>query len=211
MSVVAVAAAKPAAKKSSAGPLPWLKPGVFVGALAPLAAIVCKAATGRLGSDPIATALNQFGLVALIFLVGSLACTPLKTWTGWTWPLRIRKTFGLYGFFYACLHLLTYVGIDQSFNVAAMVKDIGKNPFIMVGLFAFTLLIPLAVTSTSGWVRRLGKNWQRLHKLAYAIGILGVIHFYMRMKSDVTQPIVYGCVIGVLLGTRALAAARKKR
>ncbi len=192
-------------------PLTWLKPGVFVGSLTPLVVLSWRGLSGTLGANPISTALNQFGLVALIFLIASLACTPVKTWTGWTWPLRLRKMLGLYGFFYACLHLLTYVALDQVFDLPVIVEDVFSRPFIIIGFLAFCMLVPLAVTSTSGWVRRLGKRWQKLHKLAYVIVILGAVHFFMRMKSDVTQPVVYGSAVAVLLGTRIMVAVRKQK
>mgnify|MGYP001582748829 FL=1 len=118
---------------------------------------------------------------------------------------------GLYGFFYACLHLLTYVALDQVFDLPVIVEDVFSRPFIIIGFLAFCMLVPLAVTSTSGWVRRLGKRWQKLHKLAYVIVILGAVHFFMRMKSDVTQPVVYGSAVAVLLGTRIMVAVRKQK
>ncbi|MEK8022732.1 MAG: protein-methionine-sulfoxide reductase heme-binding subunit MsrQ, partial [Candidatus Hydrogenedentota bacterium] len=124
---------------------------------------------------------------------------------------RLRKMLGLYGFFYACLHLLTYVALDQVFDLPVIVEDVFSRPFIIIGFLAFCMLVPLAVTSTSGWVRRLGKRWQKLHKLAYVIVILGAVHFFMRMKSDVTQPVVYGSAVAVLLGTRIMVAVRKQK
>jgi sulfoxide reductase heme-binding subunit YedZ len=184
-------------------PLPWLKPGVFAGALVPLAAIVMRGAEGRLGANPIAQALNQLGLVALIFLVMALACTPLKTLFGWTWPIRLRRMLGLFAFFYALLHVLTYSGLDQGLDWAEIWKDVTKRKFIFVGFAAFVLLIPLAATSTAGAVKRLGfARWKLLHRLAYVAPALGAIHFFLRVKKDVREPLAYAAVLGALLVIR---------
>jgi sulfoxide reductase heme-binding subunit YedZ len=185
------------------GPLPWLKPGVFVGALVPVGAIVWHAGRGELGANPIAQALSQLGLMALVFLLAALACTPLKTFFGWTWPIRLRRMLGLFGFFYAVLHVSTYAGLDQVLDWPAIWKDITKRRFIFVGLAAFVLLVPLAATSTSGALKRLGyARWKRLHRLAYVAPALGVIHFVWRVKKDVSEPVAYGIVLGALLLVR---------
>jgi sulfoxide reductase heme-binding subunit YedZ len=186
-----------------AGPLPWLKPAVFTGALVPLAALALRASRHTLGANPIAEVLNQLGLLALVFLVASLACTPLKAIAGWTWPIRIRKMLGLHAFFYACLHFLTYAAVDQGLKIAAIAGDIVKRPFILVGFVALVLLVPLAITSTARMLKRLGAaRWKRLHRLAYVAGILGVVHFFLRVKKDVSEPLVYGVVLGVLFAVR---------
>ena len=183
-----------------AGPLPWLKPGVFVGAFAPLGAILLRGSRGELGANPIAQALNQLGLVALIFLVAALACTPLKTFFGWTWPIRLRRMLGLFGFFYGLLHVSTYTVLDQGLDWPAIWADATKRKFIFVGAATFVLLVPLAVTSTSGALKRLGyARWKRLHRLAYIAPLLGVTHFIWRVKRDVREPVVYATVLGVLL------------
>jgi len=193
-------------------PYPWLKPGVFVGALVPLAALVGRALSGGLGADPIAEALNQLGLVALIFLVASLACTPLKTLLGWTWPIRIRRELGLFAFFYAVLHVLTYSGLDQSLNLRAIFADVVKRKFIFVGFAAFVLLVPLALTSTQESVRRLGfQRWKRLHRLAYAAGCLAAIHFLWRVKADLLEPLIYAGALAAFLLVRAVSYARSRR
>ena len=185
---------------ASRRPLPWLKPGVFAGALVPLAAIAVRGVQGRLGANPIDQAMNQLGLVALIFLVAALACTPLKALFGWTWPIRLRRMLGLFGFFYALLHVLTYSGLDQGLDWAAIWADVTKRKFIFVGFAAFVLLVPLAATSTAGAVRRLGfARWKLLHRLAYAAPALGAIHFFLRVKKDVREPLVYAAVLGALL------------
>jgi sulfoxide reductase heme-binding subunit YedZ len=190
-------------------PYPWLEPAVLVGALAPLAAIVIRGMRGELGANPIAQALNQLGLVALVFLVAALACTPAKLVLGWTWPLRIRRMLGLLAFFYATLHVLTYTGLDQVFDWAAIWTDVSKRKFIFVGFAAFVLLIPLALTSTNASVRRIGfARWKQLHRLAYVAPALGVLHFFWRVKKDATEPLTYGAVLAVLLALRLIAYAR---
>jgi sulfoxide reductase heme-binding subunit YedZ len=192
-------------------PYPWLAPGVVVGALVPLAAIVVRGVRGELGANPIAQALNQLGLVALVLLVAALGCTPLKTLVGWSWPLRIRRLLGLLAFFYAALHLATYTGLDQVFAWAAIWKDVTKRKFIFVGFAAFVLLIPLAFTSTNGAVKRLGfARWKRLHRLAYVAPALGVLHFFWRVKKDASEPLAYGAVVACLLAIRLVALLRNR-
>jgi sulfoxide reductase heme-binding subunit YedZ len=192
-------------------PFPWLKPGVFVGALAPLASLATRAAAGTLGADPIAECLNQLGLAALIFLVGSLACTPLKTITGWTWPIRIRKMLGLFAFFYALLHVSAYSGLDQSFHVRAIFADVVKRKFIFFGFAAFVLLVPLAATSTRAAVRRLGfARWKRIHRLGYVAASLGALHFIWRVKKDLREPVLYAIVLAALLLVRVVGYARTR-
>jgi sulfoxide reductase heme-binding subunit YedZ len=190
-------------------PYPWLEPAVLAGALVPVAAILLRGVRGELGANPIAQALNQLGLLALVFLVAALACTPAKLVLGWTWPLRIRRMLGLLAFFYATLHVLTYTGLDQVFDWSAIWADVTKRKFIFVGLAAFVLLIPLALTSTDASVRRLGfARWKRLHRLAYLAPALGVLHFFWRVKKDATEPLAYGAVLAVLLALRLVAYAR---
>lgn len=192
-------------KPRAARPLPWLVPAVITGAMAPLAALLLRGATGNLGANPIAEALNQLGLAALILLFASLACTPLKLVTGATWPMRVRKTLGLSAFFYALLHVITYVALDQQLAIRAILEDVTKRGFIAVGFAVFVLLIPLAVTSTSGMLKALGfKRWKRLHRLAYVAAMLGIVHFVWRVKKDLTEPVVYGVVLAILLAARLL-------
>ncbi len=201
-------AAAPAAKQK----LPWLKPGVLIGALVPLALLLLRAARHALGADPVARALNQLGLLALIFLLASLAATPLKIVLGVTWPIRVRRLLGLLAFFYASLHFLLYAVIDQGLAWAAIVKDVTERRFITVGFAAFVLLIPLAATSTSGMLKRLGaRRWKRLHRLAYVSAALAAVHFIWRVKRDLTQPGAYALVLGVLLLLRVLDRKRKPR
>jgi sulfoxide reductase heme-binding subunit YedZ len=192
--------------------LMWLKPGVFLGALVPLAYLVRRAIAGALGADPIAAALNELGLLALVFLVATLACTPLKIAFNWTWPLRIRRMLGLFAFFYASLHFGTYAVIDQGLDLAAICADVAERPFITVGFAAFVLLIPLAITSTTKMRRRLGPlRWQKLHRLIYLIGPLAALHFFLRVKRDLDEPLNYAFVIAFLLGVRLWHASNRAK
>ncbi|NOK23463.1 sulfite oxidase heme-binding subunit YedZ [Corallococcus carmarthensis] len=192
--------------------LSWLNPAVAVGGLAPLLQLAVLGSQGELGANGIEFALNQTGLFALAVLLGSLACTPLRLVTGWTWPARIRRTLGLLAFTYAAAHFLTYSVLDQGLDVRAMAEDVFTRPFITVGFTAFLLLVPLAVTSTNKWVRRLGfPTWQRLHRLSYVAAVLGVVHFVWRVKKDVTEPVLYGAVLALLLAVRVGEALRKRR
>jgi methionine sulfoxide reductase heme-binding subunit len=194
-------------KKTS--PLPWLKPAVLTGSLVPIAAILLRASRNALGADPIAQALNQLGLIALVFLVAALGCTPLKVMVGWTWPMRLRRMLGLLAFFYAALHVITYSVIDQGLDGQAIVDDILKRKFIFVGFATFLLLVPLAITSTNSAVRRLGyPRWKQLHRLAYVAPALAVLHFTWRVKRDIREPLTYGLVLAMLLATRLLDQLR---
>jgi sulfoxide reductase heme-binding subunit YedZ len=179
----------------------WLKPGLLIGSLAPLASLALRAYRGTLGANPIAEAINQFGLLALIFLVASLAPTPLKSVFDLKWPLRVRRMLGVLSFFYATLHLLTYALLDV--QLATLGQDLVKRPFIMVGFLAWLMLLPLAVTSTDASVKELGfKTWKLLHRLAYPTAILAIVHFVWRVKKDVSEPLKYGAVLLVLLAVR---------
>jgi sulfoxide reductase heme-binding subunit YedZ len=196
-----------------AAPLPWLKPGVRVGALVPLASIVLRGSQGALTANPIAEVMNELGLTALILLVASLACTPARHLFGWTWPVRIRRDLGLLAFLYGVLHFLTYLLLDQALDLRAIVADIAERPFITVGFLALVLLVPLALTSTTDSIRRLGfLRWKRLHSLVYVAGLLAVVHFVWRVKIDLTQPVVYALVVAGLLAVRlAVRWARPPR
>ena len=190
--------------------LNWLVPAVLTGAAIPFVSIGWRVYRHTLGANPIATALNQIGLLALIFLCASLSCTPLKIAFTWNWPLRVRRTLGLLGFFTALLHFLVYLVLDQGLAVGALFRDVLKRPFIAVGFIALSLLVPLAVTSTRKALQRLGfVRWQRLHRLAYPIGALAVLHFYLRVKADHSQPVAYGLI--VILGFVLRAAAKLKK
>ncbi len=199
----------PGSKKSR--PLAWLKPAVLVGSFVPFIVLAGRAVTGGLGANPIETALNQLGLLGLIFLLASLACTPFKLVLGWNWPLRVRKLLGLLGFFTVLAHFLVYLVLDQGLALGAVFADVFERPFILVGFSAFVLLIPLAATSTRSGLKKLGfKRWKWLHRLAYVIAVLGVVHFYMRVKADTTEPLVYGAVLVALLLPRVVDALRER-
>jgi sulfoxide reductase heme-binding subunit YedZ len=212
MEAAALATPSPRAATRRAPRLRWLQPGILLGALMPLAVIAWRATQGRLGADPVATVLNQLGLMALVLLVSSLACTPLRIVFRWNWPLRLRKTLGLCAFAYAALHLTTYAVIDQGLALRAIVADVAKRPFILAGMSAFLLLVPLALTSTAAGLRRLGAvGWKRLHRIVYLAGILACIHFLLRVKKDLTQPGIYAAILAFLLAIRLVEALRKRR
>ena len=192
-----------------APPDAWLKPGLLLGALVPLGVTAARAALGTLGANPVATALNQFGLLALVFLLASLAATPLKRVLGLTWPMRVRRMLGLIAFFYASLHLLTYVLLDRLGELGTLLEDLAKRPFISVGALAFTLLVPLALTSTRSAQKRMGfKSWQALHRLSYVAAGLAIAHFVWREKKDISEPLVYCVLLALLLGVRLLGRRR---
>jgi sulfoxide reductase heme-binding subunit YedZ len=188
------------------------KIAIGVLAMVPAAGTAWLAFHGGLGPNPIAEAENELGLWTLILLMTTLACTPIKVVSGWNFPLRLRRMLGLETFAYAFLHFATYLGVDQFFDFHEIGVDIVKRKFITVGFLAFVLLIPLAVTSTNGMVRRLGfARWKTLHRSIYLIATLGVIHFVWRVKSDLRKPLVFAVVLVVLLLVRVVAAARDPR
>ena len=177
----------------------------------PLASIAVRASQAMLDANPIAEVENELGLTAFILLIAVLGCTPAKRLLGWTWQMRVRRELGLFAFFYASLHFLTYLVLDQFFDWSAIVADIAKRPFITVGFTAFVLLIPVALTSTNGWVKRLGfRRWERIHRLVYAAGMLAAVHFIWRVKIDVSQPLTYAFILAVLLGVRVVVWLRKR-
>jgi sulfoxide reductase heme-binding subunit YedZ len=179
---------------------------ISINALIPLALLGLDAYRGALGANPIEFFLRTTGVLALVFVLITLLVTPLRKLFGWNSLIKFRRMLGLYAFFYACIHLITYSIFDKSLDLKAIVSDVGQRPFIAVGMLAFTMLIPLAVTSTNGMVKRLGgKNWARLHKLTYVIATLGIIHFWMIVKSDVFYPALFGIAVAILLGYRLVA------
>ena len=181
----------------------WFKPVVFLACLGPLARLGWKAYNQALGANPIEVITHSTGDWTLIFLLVTLAITPLRKLTGQLWLIRFRRMFGLFAFFYVTLHFLTYIWLDKFFDVHAMLADIAKRKFITVGFTGFVLLIPLALTSTTGWIRRLGgKRWQALHRLIYVSALAGVIHYWWLVKADIHKPLEYAGVLGLLLGYR---------
>jgi len=187
------------------------KLAVGVLALVPAARVGWLALDGELGANPIAEAMNRLGFWTLTLLLATLAPTPIQIVTGWKWPLRLRRMLGLETFLYVCLHFAVYLGVDQFFAWDAIGKDIVQRQFITVGFAAFLLLIPLAITSTDGMVRRLGfVRWKKLHRLIYLAAVLGVIHFVWRVKSDLRQPMIFGGVLALLLAIRAFGFTRSR-
>ncbi len=167
--------------------------------LLPLARLIALGATGGLGANPIEFITHSTGTWTLVGLLATLSVTPLRRLTGQASLLRYRRMLGLFAFFYACLHFVTYIWLDQFFDLSAILRDVVKRPFITVGFAAFVLLIPLAATSTHAMMRRLGRRWQQLHRLVYAIAVFGVLHYLWLVKKDVTQPLIYGSVLALLL------------
>jgi sulfoxide reductase heme-binding subunit YedZ len=177
----------------------WLAVGVHVGSLVPLASLLWRFFHDDLTANPIQYITFRTGKAALVLLVLALACTPINTAFGLKRVVGLRKTLGLYAFAYATLHFLTFVGLDYQFDPDLLREAIFKKRYALVGFAAFLTLLPLAVTSTRGWMRRLGKNWKRLHRLIYLAGILVTIHFVWLVKSDIREPLAYGAVIVSLL------------
>jgi sulfoxide reductase heme-binding subunit YedZ len=180
-----------------------VKPVLYGAATLPFAWMMFALLSGLVMGDEVKFMQHVTGDTALTCLMLTLAVTPLRRLTGWNEMIRVRRLIGLTAFWYACIHLSTYVVFDQSFSVDEILRDIVKHPWVLVGFTAFLCLVPLAITSTSGWVRRLGgKRWQRLHRLVYVAAAAGVLHYFWLVKKDVTFPLGYGAVLLVLLGSR---------
>ena len=178
----------------------WTKAAVFLLALMPLGALIWRGFHNGLGANPVEFIQLTTGDWTLRFLIFTLCITPFRKLLHLPDLIRFRRMLGLFAFFYLCLHFLTYLGPDQSFDLSAMWKDVAKRPFITVGFLGFLLLLPLAITSTAGWIRRLGgKRWQMLHRAIYLAAVAGVIHYYWKVKSDVRLPVFYGVLVGILL------------
>jgi sulfoxide reductase heme-binding subunit YedZ len=199
----------------------WTKAAVFVLCLVPLADLVYRGFNARLSANPVEFVQHFTGDWTLRFLLITLSITPLRKLLNLPELIRFRRMLGLFAFFYVCLHFLTYIGPDQSFSLTGMWKDVEKRRYITVGFLGFLLLIPLAITSTKDWIRRLGgRRWQMLHRSIYVAAVCGVIHYYWLVKSDVREPVTYAAILAVLLlwrvatwflnhrGTLAPAAAK---
>ncbi len=185
---------------------------ISVNALIPLGLLLIDAVRGRLGANPIEFFLRTTGVLTLVFLLITLSITPLRKLFGWNSLIKYRRMLGLYAFFYGCIHLITYSIFDKSLRIGDIVADVWQRPFIAVGMLAFFFLIPLAITSTNGMVKRLGgKNWARLHRLTYVAAILGATHFWMIVKSDIFYPLVFGIVLLCLFGVRLFLPKKKPK
>ncbi|MBZ5525066.1 MAG: sulfoxide reductase heme-binding subunit YedZ [Acidobacteriia bacterium] len=188
-----------------------LKAAAFALSLTPLGLLVWKGFYDRLGANPVDVITRATGKWTLMFLLITLSITPLRRLAGMPWLVRFRRPLGLFAFFYGTLHLTTYVWLDKFFDVHAMLHDILKRRFITAGMTGFTLMLPLAITSTTGWVRRLGgKRWQALHRLIYFSAAAGVIHFIWLVKADLRRPLTYGAVLAGLLAYRVAVWALGK-
>ena len=190
----------------------WSKPAVFLLCLVPLGLLGWRALHGGLTANPIEFITHATGDWTLRFLVITLCVTPLRKILGLPELIRFRRMLGLFAIFYACLHFTTYIWLDKFFDLSEVWKDVAKRKYITVGFTAFVLLIPLALTSTAGMIRRLGgKRWQMLHRLIYFSALGGVIHYYWLVKSDIRLPLMYGAILAVLLVYRVIKRLRKPR
>jgi sulfoxide reductase heme-binding subunit YedZ len=187
------------------GSIRILKVLLFLACLIPLGKLTLEifgVAGMSLGANPIEELIHRLGIWGLNFLLITLTVTPLRRLTGKNWLLRFRRMLGLFAFFYVLLHFLTYSGLDQRFDLAAIIEDIAERPYITVGFTALLLLVPLAATSTQAMMRRLGRRWQKLHRLVYLIAILGVVHFYWQVKLDTLEALIYAAILAILLAYR---------
>jgi sulfoxide reductase heme-binding subunit YedZ len=181
----------------------WSKIAVFTLALLPLVKLLLNASQDNLGANPIEKITHLTGFWTLTFLLISLTATPIRKLSGWFWPIRLRRMLGLFAFFYACLHFLTYLVLDQFFDWSAIWADIAKRPYITIGFSAFVGLLPLAITSIDKITSKIGgKNWRRLHSLIYPIAIAGVVHFIWLVKKDLTTPLIFALLLTLLLSAR---------
>ena len=190
------------------------KPLVFLLCLLPLAILLASTfslAGLSLGANPIEELLHELGRWGLKFLLLTLTVTPLRRWTGWNWLIGFRRMLGLFAFLYIVLHFAVYAVLDQGLDLAAIIEDVIKRPYITLGMAGLLMLVPLAVTSTKGMMRRLGKRWQKLHRLVYVIAIVAVWHFYWQVKLDTLDPVVYASILAGLLGVRVYFARVSRR
>jgi methionine sulfoxide reductase heme-binding subunit len=194
----------------AAGTTRIVKPALFVACLVPLAYVGWKFATDRLGANPIRELEIETGLWTLRLLAATLAITPIRRAFGWNWLVKYRRMLGLFTFAYACVHLSMWAGVDWFFAWGDMWAEIVKHKYILIGMATWLILLPLALTSTKGWVRRLGKRWTTLHRLVYLAAITGTVHYLWAVKKDTFYPLVYLAVFAMLLAYRVLAASRKR-
>jgi sulfoxide reductase heme-binding subunit YedZ len=190
----------------------FLKLLILVNGLVPLALLVWDQSHQQLGANPQNFLILTTGMMTLIFLVLTMAVTPLRKITGWNWLLQFRRLLGLYAFFYGCLHFLCFFSLDRGFSVSSTLTEMVKRKYLIVGSIALLVMLPLAITSTNAMIKRLGgKRWRALHRLAYVAAIAGVIHYYMQAKADVRQPRVFAAVLAILLGYRLVVYLRQTK
>lgn len=185
---------------------------VIVNAAVPLAVLGWDAFHHQLGANPVNFAILTTGMMGLIFLLLTLLVTPLRKLTGWNWIIATRRTLGLYAFFYICIHFSIFFALDRQFSISSTLTEMVKRKYLIVGSTGLLVMVPLAVTSTNGMIKRLGgKRWRALHRLAYVAAVAGVIHYYMQVKADVRQPLVFAAVLAVLLGYRLVEYWRQRK
>ena len=190
-------------RMATASTISRIKPVVFLACLVPALLLGWDALTGGLGVNPIEDITHRTGDWALRFLLVTLAVTPLRRLAGWNALIRFRRMVGLFAFFYATLHFSTYLVFDHFFDLLLIIDDVAERKYVTAGFVGFVLMVPLAVTSTQGWIRRLGKRWTALHRLVYASAVAGVVHFLWLVKIDIGEPLIYAVILAVLLGARA--------
>jgi DMSO/TMAO reductase YedYZ heme-binding membrane subunit len=185
---------------------------ILVNGAVPLALLIWDRAHDRLGANPQNFLILTTGMMTLIFLMLTMAVTPLRRITGLNWLVQFRRMLGLYAFFYGCLHFLCFFSLDRGFSISSTLTEMTKRKYLILGSTALLVMVPLAITSTNGMIKRLGgKRWRALHRLAYVAAIAGVIHYYMQVKADVRQPLVFAAVLAVLLGYRVVAYLRQSK
>ncbi|ADQ84562.1 sulfite oxidase heme-binding subunit YedZ [Methylovorus sp. MP688] len=188
-----------------------IKAGLFLLALIPLARLLWLGMQDDLGANPIEFIERSTGTWALVILLVTLSFTPLRLLTGTAWPVQLRRMAGLFMFFYACLHITTYVWLDHWFDWQEIAKDIIKHPYVLVGFAAFMLSVPLALTSSNAMIKRLRQRWKTLHRLVYLVAIFAVLHFWWLVKKDITEPMLYALVLAALLAIRLVFSLRKRK
>jgi len=190
----------------------FIKLLILVNGLVPLALLIWDQSRHQLGANPQNFLILTTGMMTLIFLMLTMAVTPLRKITGWNWLIQFRRMLGLYAFFYGCLHFLCFFSLDRGFSVASTLTEMVKRKYLIVGGTALLAMAPLALTSTNAMIKRLGgKRWRALHRLAYVAAIAGIIHYYMQVKADVRQPLVFAAVLAVLLGYRLAVYRRRSK
>jgi sulfoxide reductase heme-binding subunit YedZ len=185
---------------------------VLVNGLVPLGLLIWDQSHNKLGANPQNFLILTTGMMTLIFLILTLAVTPARKIFNWNWAIQYRRMLGLYAFFYGCLHFLCFFSLDRGFSVSSTLTEMAKRKYLIIGSIALITMIPLAVTSTNAMIKRLGgKRWRALHRLAYVAAIAGVIHYYMQVKADVRQPLVFAAVLTILLGYRLIAYLQRPK